>query len=500
MRWSILAVAVLGGASLWAQESALQADFRKESEHIKESCGTFDIKSLGGCGVELATDHPLHVAVGSIAPQNGFGVGGAFVAHYTPNESWRLSWDVDAIGSVNGSWRAGGYMKIIHTPVVNIVVRPAGAGAAEKKKPRLAVHEYTVFNLYAQTTSLNKIYFFGEGTDTTQAGRSVFGMQETIIGGSVVKPVNALGALNLSLLGEVNERLVDVRGNHGESAPSIEQLYNETSAPGLLRQPGFVQFGEGVRLQPTLLNGRVKLNYLINFQQFVAASDSHYSFRRWGIDLGHESTVFDDQLALLARRTDRMNAQTYRDRTNPAAPFRAIAMAAWISRDIDGIDRERRQRGAILFSTDARGIGHQRQSGVEQLCGLSFPRAERPTVSRKLRALALQGMAWIYFFADQGKVAQNRGDVDFNGIPVWRLQSRRGSRCVQVAFPRYISLFASFRRQRRTPTFRQSTPDVNVSADSAPPIALRPSFPHASLDPSQDSPKAGGSSRPVPWR
>ena len=88
-----------------AQESALHADFRREGEHFREACGKFGLKTVFGCAAELFTDHPLHVAVGSIAPQNGFGFGGAFVTHYTPNESWRLSWNVDAVVSTNASWR-----------------------------------------------------------------------------------------------------------------------------------------------------------------------------------------------------------------------------------------------------------------------------------------------------------------------------------------------------------------------------------------------------------
>src|SRR6266850_3728866 len=97
-----------------AQESQLHAEFRHESEKLKASCAKFGLKSFPGCAEVLFTGHPLHIAVGSIAPGNGFGAGPAFVTHYTPNETWRLSWNVDAVGSNNGSWRAGGYMNAIY--------------------------------------------------------------------------------------------------------------------------------------------------------------------------------------------------------------------------------------------------------------------------------------------------------------------------------------------------------------------------------------------------
>ena len=47
----------------------------------------------------LFTDHPLHIAAGSMPPQNGFGLGGAFV--WSKNtRNWRMSWDFDAVGAM----------------------------------------------------------------------------------------------------------------------------------------------------------------------------------------------------------------------------------------------------------------------------------------------------------------------------------------------------------------------------------------------------------------
>src|SRR5438045_2873976 len=73
---------------------------------------------------------PCRVALGSLAPQNGFAFGLAFVEHYTPNESWRLSWNADAVATPSGSWRGGAYMKLVHTPATaGVVVRQPGAAA-----------------------------------------------------------------------------------------------------------------------------------------------------------------------------------------------------------------------------------------------------------------------------------------------------------------------------------------------------------------------------------
>jgi hypothetical protein len=69
------------------QESQLHADFRGEGDRLRSSCSGFELKSLGSCAEVLFTDHPVHIAVGSIAPQNGVGAGAAFVEHWTPTSA-----------------------------------------------------------------------------------------------------------------------------------------------------------------------------------------------------------------------------------------------------------------------------------------------------------------------------------------------------------------------------------------------------------------------------
>src|SRR4029078_1394927 len=84
-----------------AQETRLGSDFRREGEAIKTSCSSFNLKSLGSCAYTLFTDHQMHIAAGSLAPQNGFAFGPALVYHWTPNDSWRLSWKLYAAACVS---------------------------------------------------------------------------------------------------------------------------------------------------------------------------------------------------------------------------------------------------------------------------------------------------------------------------------------------------------------------------------------------------------------
>src|ERR1700682_4543188 len=82
------------GSSAFAQdEGQLQSDFRREGEEIRNNCSAF--KKVFGCLQELVTGQPLHITAGSIAPQNGTGVGGAFVFDKNYGNNWRTNTNAD---------------------------------------------------------------------------------------------------------------------------------------------------------------------------------------------------------------------------------------------------------------------------------------------------------------------------------------------------------------------------------------------------------------------
>jgi len=408
-----------------AQEGTLQADFRRESERVSDACGRFSVKAVPGCGIALFTDHPLHIAAGSMPPQNGCSLGAAFVTAKN-TENWRLSWDVDAVGSFSGSWRAGGYMKLVHTPrepvrVVNpVVLQPGETQKIPVAKPQIKlVHPYTVFNLYAQTISLNKLNFFGLGNDSALAGASVFGMREDIVGGSVIKPVyewSAIKKLNLALLGEVNGRFVDIRGENGQSYPSIESVYTNASAPGLNSQPAFIQFGEGVRVKP-VFGDRLQLNYLANYQQFFAPSNSRNSFQRWTLDLAHIFYLYG-----YTKSAPRNADLSGPDRCAP--PGQGCPEVSH-TRNLNGsIGMRLLLSESMNSSTSAVPFYFQQTLGGSDINGAMSLGSYRDYRYRAPNVLLLQesfehslwGPFGVKFIADQGRVALTRSDVGFDHL------------------------------------------------------------------------------------
>src|SRR5260370_26865298 len=125
---------------------------------------------------------------------------------------------------INGWWWAGYTLKFVYAHQ-----KPSGGGVGTKgkKKPRVLseLPEHPVLNLYVQAISLNKLTYFGLGPATTLAGRTFYGMTQTIVGGSAVKPFYE--RLNASLYGEINGRFVNIRPRTGQPSPSIATLYSE---------------------------------------------------------------------------------------------------------------------------------------------------------------------------------------------------------------------------------------------------------------------------------
>ena len=109
MRRFVFAFMLLAGG-VWAQqpsatpsatpnagvENEKKQEPATESGKFKKNCP----KHIVGCAEVLFTGQPLHIAVGSIAPQNGFGAGLAYVGH-KDTDNWSTSWSADAIGSSN---------------------------------------------------------------------------------------------------------------------------------------------------------------------------------------------------------------------------------------------------------------------------------------------------------------------------------------------------------------------------------------------------------------
>jgi hypothetical protein len=196
---ALLLVLTLAAAPALAQdESRLARDFRVEGEALK-ACTKFS--SLIDCGQTLVMGQPMHIAVGSLSPQNGFGAGLAFVEHKDYANEWRATWNVDAMATPNNSWRAGAYMKAYRlSGATPHPVFPTTGTPVKKTEPFFNVAP--LLNLYIQSTSLNHVDYYGLGPNTIPAARTTYGFFETIGGLDLILPVTGpIAPLHLAILG-----------------------------------------------------------------------------------------------------------------------------------------------------------------------------------------------------------------------------------------------------------------------------------------------------------
>jgi hypothetical protein len=393
-----------------AQESRLHADFRMELESLKADCGAF--QSLPSCAATLVTEHPLHIALGSIAPQNGFGFGPALATHFTPSESWRDTWSTDAVFTPNGAWRAGSYFKGIRTGVQLPTPVPSGTATG----PLIRVTEYPVYSAYIQGISLPKLLYYGIGRDAPVSAQTTYGMTEAIIGGGATVPFPRIAPpLRLAVLLEANDRLFDIKPGTQQDVPDIASRFNDSTAPGLSAQPAFAQFGEAVRVRPWFLNDRIQLGYTLQYQQFVS-SRAEFSFNRWTVDLNHEFPIYRTSGPALRRETNSPNEcfaspsdqrcpGVTRDRWGTAA-FRLLASKSHVG-----------DTGQVPFYLQ-RTLGGSDVDGNRALASYADYRFRGPhlLLMQETFEHSIWGPLGFFLQGEHGNVAAQNQGLDFKGL------------------------------------------------------------------------------------
>jgi hypothetical protein len=390
MKASLLAgIIFLAIAAASADDSKLTSEFKREFSEFG-NC----FSSLGGCAQNIVMGKPLHLAFGSIAPQNGFSAGLAF-GHEVNKTNWRFKVNSDVVASTNASWRAGFYLKAYD--VSNYWV-------GRKTQP--------VFNLYSQATSLNKIFYFGLGPLTSRSTQTFYGETQTVTGGNATIPL--FGAL--AAFGELNFRTVDLRGRHGDDRPSIEQIFDEASAPGLTTQPNFVQFGEGLRFAPRLPY-RITLDYSATLQHYHAVGDSRFSFRRYTLDFNHQIPIGKTSTPAEGRPSSTKGPDEIADHPSPDFKNFSWNRNGSIGLRVLFIGSVAHSGSVVPFYFQPT-VGGSDINGERRLPSYPDYRFRAPNVML-LRASFEHSLPWVLGItaaAETGKAVLNRDDFDFSHL------------------------------------------------------------------------------------
>ena len=390
------ALAVVGVAAFALPASAQQAqptppvDSPHEIDKIKESCGAFAVVD---CAVQLLTGQPLHIAIGSLAPQNGFGAGLAFLGHKT-TDTWRITWDADGLASTKG-WRVGWYGLFAHAAITPPGIH-FGTGGQPASNPT-ELPEHLVVSVTAQIESLDDVGFFGLGPTSTADGEVFFGMREAIVGAAIVKPFTSFW--HPSLYGEVNGRFVKT------TAPATQ--------PELSDSRGFLQTTEGVRVRPTFAGSLVHLNYDVALHDYFSPGDSTFTFHRLTVDLTHDIALHS---TTVTPSSPENGPDDCTRGANPAHPSDCA-----ITRNVEGTV-ELRAFMSTAFVPDGHTmpfyfqptLGGSDINGTMALAGYQDYRFRAPNLMFVRASIEHSIFDWpvgVMALVDAGRVALTRGDL-----------------------------------------------------------------------------------------
>jgi hypothetical protein len=396
MRKLLLCLIALLACCASAQEGQLHAEFRQEFDELGSSCFHGGVKGLGGCAQTLVMGKPFHLTLGNIAPQNGFSVGPAFTHDTNFTSGWTLKYNADAVVSTNQSYRAGLYVKAI----------PKEWQWTGDTKP--------IFNFFSQLASLNKISYFGLEPFSSPANETFFGMTESVSGANALIPTPS----PFSFYAEINVRTVDIRGRNGDTSPSIGQLFNDATAPGLTTQPTFIQFGERIRFKPKL-PGRIRLDYSAMLQQYHAVSDSSFSFRRFTLDFDNQIPLHQKQTMVSSGSESPSGPDEIRDKVAGAPELKSfttntvgtVGFRALIIGSVAGAGSQ------VPFYFQPT-LGGSNINGDLLLASYPDYRFRAPNLLL-LRANVEHSLYWIFGVTgavDVGKAAATRSDIDFSHL------------------------------------------------------------------------------------
>ena len=228
--------------------------------HIFETVGIDRVSKGIDFGRVLFTGDGLHPSVGGIVPGSGFAGGLAYnLERASASEPLRFSGSVEARGSYNGFWEAGGKLDIW--------------GSANNPANR-HIHA----TLDAEHYSLPQMTYFGEGNNSSLANESLFELAQTTVGGHLEIPLPAGFVLVGGLAGLWN----NTTGVNGASLPSIDGEFRPAFVPGLDTNTGYVVSGGGIDWNyPSAprLDG-FSSNLSTGFRFFHETTGVPYSFRR----------------------------------------------------------------------------------------------------------------------------------------------------------------------------------------------------------------------------
>lgn len=231
----------------WKRNCSLTSDF---------------LKKLFDCGSSTFRSRPFHFVAQSIVPGSAVGGGGQYSADLNQSGGTQAQLQATSLITIREFWLA----ELKYTSQHHIV------------KDWNASGEDLGLTIWARNRSLPTLTYYGLGANTQLNNAVKFSQRDTSAGIEITAPFPGISWLSAG--GKVEGLWPNVGGVSGANEISIQQEFNEQTAPGLTSQPFMMH--EQIYLRPHkryLERFQVDANVGYNF--FEDTSTGHYSFRRF---------------------------------------------------------------------------------------------------------------------------------------------------------------------------------------------------------------------------
>jgi len=231
------------------------------------------LKSFEAGGVPLITRDGIYAKLGSLTTGSGFAYGAGYRTRRFLERDAGL--DIWGGASLKGYWAAQGRVQVPLAPRGLVVMNAYGRR-----------HEYTQED------------YFGLGPDSPRSGQVDYAVRETTAGARV----NVRVAPVVAVAGGVEYVWPSVGNGTDKALPSIGDVYDEQSAPGLARQPDFLRTIGILDIdyrEPR--NARKGGWYRVEFSHYDDQDLGAYTFNRLDVDLRQYVSFLSERRVLVGR-------------------------------------------------------------------------------------------------------------------------------------------------------------------------------------------------------
>ncbi|HKO42700.1 MAG TPA: hypothetical protein VJU84_05395 [Pyrinomonadaceae bacterium] len=210
---------------------------------------------------------------GGVVPGSGFGGGIAYTAEHNEQGSgpvpavWQMQFDAGARITTRKYWQIDGSLNVAKT-----------RSDSNNRSVDLEM------NFYGQVKDMPRLDFYGLGPESDQADLAKCHYRESVVGADISVPATQWMDVGAALEG-IWPRLTTITD---PSVRSVNQIYDDSSAPGLSADPTYLHFAGYLGLHSTGELESQRLRYDFFYHIYHDVGEKRFSFRRFDADLKHK--------------------------------------------------------------------------------------------------------------------------------------------------------------------------------------------------------------------